>query len=162
MGPGPAAQNGGRGVPGTDAVVMAVRMKFKGAFVVKRFVAVLLIALVGLPGTVIAATGGQSCSMPQGGKAPACAYCAPAKADASVVPTLKTNCCRFLPRPESVPAQAGSIGATPKPLHAPDFASTIPMSDVPSISAAFAAREYQACGASPPQSPPTRTTHLLL
>jgi hypothetical protein len=137
-------------------------MKSKGAFVLKRLVAVLLIALVGLPGGAMVTAKSQACSMPQAAKVPACAYCAPTVAGASVVPTLKASCCRFLPKPESALAQAGSIGATPKPLQSPDFASTIPTFAVPSILGDSVTRACQAPGASPPQAAPTRTTHLLL
>jgi len=131
---------------------------------VKRIVAILLIALVGVPWTEFLAAKGEACSMPRtiAASAEACSYCAPAASAESAIPTLEAGCCRFLPTPESVSAQAGSIGVAPKPLQSPDFAAAISAIDGVSIPAAPAARDHDACRASPPHASSTRTTHLLL
>lgn len=128
----------------------------------KRYVATLLIALVGVPWSAIPVAQGASCSMPQSSEVPACSYCAPTAPVASAVPSLEASCCRFLPTPESIPAQAGSIDVSSKLLQSPEFAAALPAIDGSSLPAAPAACAHDACGASPPHAPPTRTTHLLL
>lgn len=128
----------------------------------KRFVAFLLIVVVGIPWTAFSAARGEACPVPLTPAAPACSYCAPVVSAVSAGPSLEASCCRFLPTSESIPAQAGSIGVTPRPLQSPDLAAMIPTIDGKSISAVPAARARDARGASPPHASPTRTTHLLL
>lgn len=130
----------------------------------KRFVAFLLIALVGVPWTAVPAAKGAVCAMPrESATAPAaCSYCSPARSATSSIPTLESGCCRFAPKAESVAAQAGSLGSSPKPSQSPDLAAAIPAHDGTGTPAASAARSNVARGASPPHAPPTRTTHLLL
>lgn len=128
----------------------------------KKFVALLLVALIGIPSAAVPASGGADCAMPQTTAAPACSYCAPAAPTASAGPTLEASCCRFLPTPESIPAQAGSLGATARPVQSPDLAAMIPAIESPATLAALGDGAWTARGASPPRSRPTRTTHLLL
>ncbi len=158
------AQNARDGVSGSDVEPYPVVERLMGDSIVKRFVVILLIALVGVPWTAFLAPKGDACSMPRtiAASAMACSYCAPAASVASAIPTLEAGCCRFPPTPESVSAQAGSIGVAPKPLQSPDLAAATIAIDGVSIPAAPAARDSEACRASPPHAPSTRTTHLLL
>lgn len=128
----------------------------------KKFVALLLVALIGIPSAAVPAAKGAGCAMPQATAAPACSYCAPAAPPPSAGPTLEASCCRFLPIPESTPAQAGGLGATPRPVQPPDLAAMIPAIESPATLAASGASAWTLRGVSPPQSLPTRTTHLLL
>lgn len=128
----------------------------------KKFVALLLVALIGVPSAAIPAARGADCAMPQATAAPACSYCAPAAPTASAGPSLEASCCRFLPTPETIPAQAGGLGATPRPVQSPDLAAMIPAIESPATLAASGASAWTVHGVSPPQSLPTRTTHLLL
>lgn len=136
----------------------------RGDSIVKRFVAILLIALVGVPWTAFLAAKGDACSMPRTITASAtpCPHCAPAASAASSIPTLEAGCCRFLPTTDNVSAQASSIGVSPKPLQSPDVSDANSAIDGVSIPAAPPARDSEACRASPPHAPSTRTTHLLL
>jgi hypothetical protein len=143
---------------------------------VKRFVVALLIALVAVPWSAVPAAKGSGCPMSKAAMtamrsaavAPArtsCAYCVPAStasAPSANVPSLGVGCCRFLPKAESLPAQAGSLGVPPKPLQSPDGAAALASPELSAIPAASVSRSCDRIGASPPHAPPTRTTHLLL
>ena len=124
----------------------------------KKFLALLLVVLIGIPSVVTPEAKGAVCPMPQNSAEPSCSYCAPATSSA---PTFETSCCRFLPTPESLAAQASSLAATPKPTQSPDVAAVIPAFDGLSFAARPGLRAGATRGVSPPQIP-TRTTHLLL
>jgi len=141
---------------------MASSTNRSGDSLVKKFVALLLVALIGIPSAAVPVAKGADCAMPEVTAAPACTYCAPATPAATPGPTLEASCCRFLPTPERIPAQAGSLGATPKPIQSPDLAAVFPAIDGLPMPAASGDRARTAQGASPPQTLPTRTTHLLL
>ena len=128
----------------------------------KRIVAILLAVLVGLPSTAFPAAMGGACPMPQATRAESCSSCAPAVPPPQTVPMLSTDCCRFLPTPENVSQQAGSIETTPRPLRLLDIAASLPMIDGVSISTSLAVGAQPPRDLSPPHASPARTTHLLL
>ena len=130
--------------------------------VVKRFVALLLVVLVGLPSLAFAPSKPAACAMPGEKAAASCDYCVPAAPLADAGARFEAGCCRFLPNQESTQAQAGSVGATPKPHHAPDAAAMIPGISVPGAPLGLALRAPGTLADSPPLASPTRTTHLLL
>jgi hypothetical protein len=128
----------------------------------KRIVVILLAGLLGLPSTVFPAAKGEVCAMPRETTAEACSYCASPVPLPATAPILNADCCRFLPKPEGVPEQAGSIVTTPRPLRLLDIAVSLPMIDGVSIPASLAVRAQLRGDNSPPYSPPSLTTRLLL
>jgi hypothetical protein len=141
-----------------------VRYGFEGDLGVKKFVAIVLVSLVALPWAALPAAKGAACPMPRSAVRAACSYCTPAVATASSTPTLQSGCCRFRSDAERVPAQAGSLGAAPKPLQTPDFTSSLPpaVGDGSMIASAPAQRFADPGRLALAPTPPTRTTHLLL
>ena len=137
-------------------------MKFFGGKFVKRFVASMLVVLMGLPWAAIPAARATACAMPSAKAVESCAYCAPSAASAGAGARLEAGCCRFLPNQESIPAQAGSVGSSPKPRQTPEAATPVLASAALSNPLAALAQEVPPLPDSPPLVSPTRTTHLLL
>ena len=145
----------------------------------KRFAVALLILLVGVPWSAVPAMSGPGCAMSKAAMAAmgtaatataksVCGYCAarPAVSAASIaspdVPRLGAGCCRFRAKAEGVVAQAGSLGASPKPLQSPDHAAALAPTALSTLPTRAITRSGDRAGVSPPHAPPTRTTHLLL
>ncbi len=124
----------------------------------KRFAAILLAVLVGLPWAVFPAAKGDACPMPRAPTAESCSYCTHTAPFPTSGPTLNADCCRFLPKPEAVSEQA----ATLKPHHLPDLAASLAIIDGASTPTASPARVRLSREVSPPHALPTRTTHLRL
>lgn len=136
----------------------------------RRFTALLLALIVGLPWAVMPVTAGSGCATAELGvaarnaqkKADACSYCAPAPRASSGRETFHASCCRFAPGTEASQAQAGGVSLTPKPLQSPE-APTAVLSGVTEVDAPNVVRIARAPNRRPaPHAPPTETTHLLL
>ena len=129
---------------------------------VKRFVSLMLVVLVSLPWAAFPAARATACAMPSAKAVESCAYCAPSDASAGASAQLGVGCCRFLPNHESTPAQASSVGSTPKPQLTPDLATAALDFTALGKPLAAHARAHESRADSPPLVSPTRTTHLLL
>ena len=127
----------------------------------KRLVALGLIVLVSLPGGALPTTQATACAMQTAMTVESCDYCVPTAAN-DTAPTLEAGCCRYLPNSEATPAQAGSVGSTPRPAQTPDIAAIVPGISAVGEPPCVQIRALRARAESPPSASSTKTTHLLL